>query len=323
MKKILHHLLFFTINVFLYSKYLKNIYRFRKKVGYFPNIAFPSLYHEKMLWRKIFDHNPIFVIFCDKLATKRFVQERCPALKIPETLWLETELALAFQHGLRDDQVIKINTGYNFNFFTNTSNKSDYQSIMEKWFRQSYGVKKIEWAYTQVKKTIFAELFIKTSLSTGLVEINVRCTDGKALLCSVILNNKTRNMLVGYYDVNGKSVDADCKVAKVGKIDEDFVLPDAFFKAIHYAEILSKDIDYARYDFIYDGHDLYAGEITVYPAAGLSHADLNDKNSFDAIINKNWDIKKSWFITTPQSGWHGFYANILKQYRFTEIENAS
>lgn len=323
MEKILHQLLFFTINVFLYCKYLKNIYRFRKKVGYFPNIAFPSLYHEKMLWRKIFDHNPLFVTFCDKLETKRFVQERCPALKIPETLWQETELTHAFQHGLQDDQVIKINTGCNFNFFTDSSNKSDYQSLMEKWFRKSYGVKKIEWAYTQVKKIIFAESFIKTSLNTGLVEINVRCTDGKALLCSVIMNNKSKNMLIAYYDIDGKPVDTDCKLTKVGKIDENFILPDAFFKAIDYAEVLSKGIDYARYDFIYDGENLYAGEITIYPAAGLSRADLTDNNSFDAIINKSWDIKKSWFITTPQSGWHRIYSNILKQYRFTEIENTS
>lgn len=33
----------------------------RPIVGHAPNVALPLRYHEKLLWRKIFDRNPLFV----------------------------------------------------------------------------------------------------------------------------------------------------------------------------------------------------------------------------------------------------------------------
>ena len=68
--------------------YRRQFQIFRKVVGYGPNIAFPSRYHDKMLWRKIFDHNPLFVTFCDKLATKEYVRARAPGIRMPATLWV-------------------------------------------------------------------------------------------------------------------------------------------------------------------------------------------------------------------------------------------
>lgn len=42
-----------------------------------PDIADPKLCSERMLWRKLVDHDPRFVICCDKLATEDYVQRIC------------------------------------------------------------------------------------------------------------------------------------------------------------------------------------------------------------------------------------------------------
>jgi len=312
MKKISQSIFLSFLNLILYFKFFRTVMRFRKKVGYFPNIAKPVLYNEKMLWRKIFDHNPLFEIFCDKLATKGYIQKICPDLKVPTTIWSETDLESAFKHPLQGNQVVKANHGCNFNFFTNTSNISEYKQKLQRWYSATYGLKNLEWAYTKVKKTIFAEELIQCDLPTGLIEINVRCVDGRALLCSIILNNKTKEMKAGYFDINGKPMlSGEDSLSKFGQLDADFAVPQAFFEAVRYAEILSKGVDYARYDFMYNGMDIFAGEITVYPSAGLTRVEKDNKISFDMIVNAGWDIKKSWFLNNPQAGWRKCYSRVL------------
>ncbi len=312
--KIYNSIFLVSLNLSLYIRYFRVVIRFRKKVGYFPNIAVPTLYHEKMFWRKIFDRNPIFKVFCDKLATKDYIKEKCPNLKIPRTVWKETNLAMALQHSIQSHLVIKANHGCNFNYFTNSPNSLNlegYTKLLNKWFSKTYGLKNLEWAYTQVKKTIFAEELIACDLPIGLVEINVRCTDGQVILCSIILNNKSKDMKVGYFDLHGNRIVDDVESSKLGLLDQDFTVPEVFYKAINYAEILSKGVDYARYDFMYNGKDIFAGEITVYPAAGLSRFNKDNKHSFDAIVTNYWDIRKSWFLNNTQSGWRKYYSKLL------------
>ena len=38
-----------------------------------------------------------------------------------------------------------------------------------------------------------------------------------------------------------------------------------------------------------------------------------EKSSMKRIF-ETWDLRKSWFLTTPQSGWRRVYAEILRKY---------
>jgi len=44
--------------------------------------------NEKFLWRKLFDHDPRFVVLSDKLACKEWVTERAPELAVAKVHWL-------------------------------------------------------------------------------------------------------------------------------------------------------------------------------------------------------------------------------------------
>jgi hypothetical protein len=308
-KKFLNQIFLKFINFFLYFRFFKHVLLFRRKVGYFPNIANPNRYQEKILWRKIFDHNPMFVTFCDKLATKIYINKKCPGLKIAPNLWSEHELNLAQRRTPGADQVIKINNGCNTNFFTNESDVAQYAQKISKWYTKDHGKKRLEWAYGQVKKAVFAEKLIKTNMRCGLIEINVRCADGNAILCSIILNNKKTDMAYGYFNTRGERVDKNDNNLRAERLQDLFITPAVFSEIISYAERLSLGIDYARYDFIYNGDSIYAGEITVYPSSGLSPADTE----IDNVISCNWDIRRSWFLTRQQFGWRRAYAFCLKQ----------
>jgi hypothetical protein len=56
---------FFILDLFLSRAWRAQVDIFKEGVGYRPRIALPKRYHEKMLWRRIFDHNPEFTLFSD------------------------------------------------------------------------------------------------------------------------------------------------------------------------------------------------------------------------------------------------------------------
>ncbi|RVD31462.1 hypothetical protein EN742_34120, partial [Mesorhizobium sp. M4A.F.Ca.ET.020.02.1.1] len=73
--------------VFLTARHPLLVTRFVRRLGYLPNPAAPTRYHERMLWRKIIDRNPLFVTLTDKLAAKDYIRRVCPQVQSPRTLW--------------------------------------------------------------------------------------------------------------------------------------------------------------------------------------------------------------------------------------------
>ena len=81
------------------------------KLGYLPNPAAPESYHELVLWRKIFDRNPLFVTLTDKLAAKAHISSACPELALPRTLWSGRDAIDIPLNLLAGDVVVKTNHG--------------------------------------------------------------------------------------------------------------------------------------------------------------------------------------------------------------------
>lgn len=304
-------LFLYAVNTLIYIRYPHHIIRFRRKVGYFPNVAAPGLYHEKMLWRKIFDHNPVFTTFCDKLATKAYVRSILPYAAIPETAWVGTDVGKIPQDLDKSRFVLKGNHGVNINYFFNRQefNPVHLTQITENWLNTTFGVEDHQWGYADAQKLLFLEELIDVSDGDELVEISVRASNRKPILCSAYINNKLDNMKYGYFGIHGERIyKCNRNIPQQYMLSNEFELPACFNQAVEYASLLSKNIDYARYDFICAGEKLYVGEITVYPAAGLTHY---IPHTCDDLINEQWDISTSWFLCTRQQGWKDIYANIL------------
>jgi len=56
-------------------------------IGRLPTSPIRTLFRTDAL-AKIIDHNPQFVLFSDKLATKDFFKRPLPDLPVPRTLWI-------------------------------------------------------------------------------------------------------------------------------------------------------------------------------------------------------------------------------------------
>jgi hypothetical protein len=85
---------------------------------------------------------------------------------------------------------------------------------------------------------------------------------------------------------------------------------EPYRRAVGYARQLSVGVDYARFDFLWNGQDLFGGEITVYPAGGMR--DPANSVTRDVLLG-GWDLLQSHFLKSPQAGWTRRYAEALKQ----------
>jgi hypothetical protein len=75
------------------------------------------------------------------------------------------------------------------------------------------------------------------------------------------------------------------------------------------ARRLCKGFDHMRCDLYLVGDDTFFGEYTVYNQGG--YVLLARDEVLRSAHNHAWDIRWSWFLTTPQRGWFGLYAASL------------
>jgi hypothetical protein len=293
--------------------------KFRKRVGYFPNIARPKKYHEKMYWRKIFDRNPLFIIFGDKQKTKQFFHEKIPELEIIWPVWCGKKLDGAAYKLLDNKHVLKANHGSGRNLFPDKlGNGQKYiEKIAARWMKTAYGKKKLEWAYQNAERYLYIEKIIKND-SGNLMDIYIRAAMGKILQVSVLINNKTDISKFGYFNEHGERLS---KYELPGKyaLPTDFSLPANFNEAISHARKISTDMDYVRVDFMSTGEQLYAGEITVYPNAGLTRAKKDPDSDMNELTNKGWDIRNSYFFRCE----HHWLLEYYKSALLSELSDSS
>ena len=289
------------------------VWYYREYFGRTPNIADPQRYSERMLWRKILDRNPQFVVFSDKLATKDYIKKRCPDLPVPGTLWVGDDASAIPDGLLAGDVYLKANHGCNFNRRVRCG-QPDRVSLREetgKWLTSLYGHHSGEWSYSRVEPQLFVEESIGDQ-EDGLMEIQIRASNGTAIAGSVMGRCKLPDQWWFYLDPQGSPTIGfdDPEGSPIPPIPPGLNIIRPYLQAVKFAERLSVGVDYARFDFMWNGTGLFGGEITVYPSAGLS----DPKNAVStAALLSGWDLSQAHFLKSLHPGWMGIYAGALKR----------
>ena len=307
-------LIFAITNLWLYATHPRLIKYYWRKFGRFPNISNPQRYSERMLWRKLLDHNPQFVLFSDKLATKEYMKRLCPDLALPRTLWVGNSSESIPDELLRGDVFVKANHGCNFNqrIQAGRCNRAELQRQTKKWLRSTFGKKDGQWAYSRVEPKLFVEESIGDA-EDGLLEFNVRASDGQISLGSVIKYCKTPRQWFCYLDAEGETTPGmnTPEGSPLEPMPDDVVAAiEPYRRAVQYARHLSIGVDYARFDFMWNGRELFGGEITVYPSGGLTEP--TNVSAKEKTMN-SWDLNQSHFVKSQHTGWKQIYAEAMKR----------
>jgi len=305
--------IFAAANAVLYAKNMGLVWRYRRKIGRLPNIANPQRYSERMLWRKIVDHNPQFVCFSDKLATKDFLKSRCPDLPVPRTLWIGRDADAIPDELLGGDVFVKANHGCSFNHRIHGGqyDRAALRKKTQRWLNSVYGRKGGEWAYSKVAPKLFVEESVGDA-ETDLIEFNVRACNGKAILSSVMGKCKTPNQWAVYLNTEGAPTLGMTapEGSPIVPLPKGVAVMEPYRRAVQFAQKLSVGVDYARFDFLWNGAELFGGEITVYPATGTVDP---ANSSAKAATMTGWDLMQSHFLKSQHTGWMRIYADALSR----------
>jgi hypothetical protein len=275
--------------------------RYRRQTGRWPDAARPGSITERMLWRKLFDRNPLFVTFADKLATKDWIAARCPDVPSPRTLWRGTDPAAIPDAVLRPGVVVKANHGSGFNLFLRDAvpPRAEVEALARRWLATPFGRSRGEWHYSLVPRQIFVEELVGGA-GRPLFDIAIRAGGGEVGYASVLLFAKTPAECVSAFDAEGRPIHQPNRKGSP-PLPPGTPLPAAFHRAVAAARLLSREVDFARFDFLACGDDLHAGEITLFPGSGMQEL----QEPALSLVLRAWDLRNAWFLRdgAAAGGW--------------------
>jgi hypothetical protein len=289
--------------------------QFIARYGRFPRISCPLDANEKMLWRKLFDHNPKFVLLSDKIQAKSFAKRAAPNIKTAKVLWEGSDISSLPRSILTSRCWLKATHGSGMNLRLG-ADPVDYERLKHttrRWLKHRHHKPHGEWGYRMVDARLFIEEDVSTSGDAGVVDIIVYVFCGKVVLMTVTTGEKTGEDKVALYGAAGERLKATPLDPLTGSIPKslspDFQLPVPPKVLGDLASRIADEFDHLRVDFMWNGEELHFCEATVYPGGG--YRAYSDKSILEDMT-KAWDIKSSWFLTVEHHGWRRWYAEWLK-----------
>lgn len=240
-----------------------------EKLGYVPNLDDPRTYNEKILWMKLYEHNPLIRICCDKYAVKKYVSDLIdPNLVLPVLgAWDDPE-KIDFD-SLPEQYVLKVNWSSGFNIFVRDKAELDIPQTVSKlkeWMqphKNSY-YDAFNWGYKDLEPVVYAEPYIEQF--DGQVYDYKFCFANGELLYFLIAKDRGTNLSKDFFDADfnhlpvqsGGSPNADPLPEK----------PKHYDRMLEIAKKLAEPFLFVRVDFYEVGDEIFLGEMTFYPGGG-------------------------------------------------------
>lgn len=291
------------MNAEIWLRHPKLTLRHLRKRGKLPDLAHPHTLTEKYVWRLIFDRNPLFTVFCDKLATKRWIDAHVPGVRYADVLWTGDSIREAPKPLLRAAAYLKSNnsTNTNLKLSTNTLDEAGLHRLTQKWLEKDLYRLRGEWGYADITPVLFIEKDLATDADAETVEYSVYVFCGEISHVSVMTDHKSRDVRFARFREDGERMEIRRVLRKEYKLlAEDFHSPLAFDVLSRTAKAICEGIDHLRVDFLWNGEDLFLTEIVTYPVAGFVRYDD------EALMNEmsgRWDLHESHFFKLEQTGW--------------------
>ena len=264
--------------------YLKLYYEkvFNKKL----NLSNPKTFNEKLQWLKLYDRNPKYTIMVDKSLVKNYVKEIIGDTYIIPTIGIYDNFKQINFELLPNSFVMKCthdSGGIILCKDKSIFDKKKAYKIIKKGLKHNYFYDGREWPYKNVKPRIIIEKYMMESNNSELNDYKLFCFNGVpkyVLVCS----DRMSNLKETFYDINWNL--APFKRPN-HDIDKSIKKPKNFNKMIELATKLSKNIPFVRVDFYEVNNKIYFGELTFFPASGMSEFSPRD---WDKKLGKMLDI---------------------------------
>jgi len=262
---------------------------FAKSHGYTPNLNNPTTFNEKILYRKIYDRNPLFPILADKYKVRDYIRsvlgkENAEEILIPLLEVSEDPERIDFTK-ITGDYIVKPNHACGAYKIVKSSSQLNLSKLREeckRWLEMPHGMLAYEWAYQPIKRKIIVERLLTDHEGKVPKDYKLFVFHGKCKMITVEhdrFENHTRTV----YDQNWQQIPCTY-VRHQGPVEkEPEVLPDM----IKIAEKIAHNLDFARVDLYILENQLFFGEVTLYPVSGRGRF---NPVKYDEMLGRFWNI---------------------------------
>lgn len=267
--------------------------KFRLMMGEKLDLKNPKTFNQKLQWLKLYNRKPEYTTMVDKYAVKEYVaniigeEYIIPTLgvwnSIDEIDWdvLPSQFVLKTTHGGGGCDVIICKDKANFD-------RVAAKEKLSKSLKSDIYWKFREWPYKNVPKRIIAEKFM-TNNGKDLEDYKIHCFNGEPMFVLVCSNRYGKGgMIDDFYSPKWELMD----VRRPGRPNSDTPIekPKLLEQMLRLSCKLSRDIPFLRTDFYIIDNKIYFGELTFFPASGMSKF---EPKKFDKTFGEYLSLPKS------------------------------
>lgn len=256
--------------------YLSLIYR--SKMGHWIDWKNPKSFTEKLQWLKVYDYKPEYTKMVDKLAAKDYVASRIGEEYIIPTLGVWDRVEDIDWDFLPEQFVLKTTHGGGGCGVAVCSDKTHFDKSkaikkLQISMHSNAGKTYREKPYLNVPRKIIAEKYIvehnvrESDESLDLRDYKFFCFNGKVKFFKIDFGRFVDHH-ANYYSPEGKLLPFGEKGFEPDPSHIE-VMPNNLSRMIDIAQKLSNGFKFLRVDLYNVNENIYFGELTFYPAAGI------------------------------------------------------
>lgn len=253
------------------------------------DLSNPKTFNEKLQWLKLYDRKPEYQQMVDKAESKNYVSKIIGEKHIIPTLGIWDNFDEIDFNSLPDKFVLKTTHDSGGVVICRDKASFDIENAklkLSKSLKNNFYWQFREWPYKNVKPRILAEELIELPDNADLMDFKLHCFNGKVQFIKVDFGRFTEHH-ANYYD-------PDWNLLPFGLESypplPEFIIPKPQYlsEMKEFAEKLSRNHSFLRVDLYTTDNNIYFGELTFFPGAGL--------NKF---TSKEWEEKVGDMIKLP------------------------
>ena len=278
--------------------------QFRNALGYELNLENPKTFNEKLQWLKLYYHDPLITKCADKYLVREYIKETIGEEYLIPLIGVWDRVEDIDFDKLPNQFVLKVNWGSGQNIIVKDKSQLDIEEAKNKlryWMQptSNHYYYSYEWPYKNIVPKIICEKYI-TNNTENLTVYKIFCFDSNPYLFQVIINDKTANERINYYDLDWNRL---ALKQNYDNFDFDIQKPKYLNLMLKFSRILSENFPYfIRIDFYETNDRIYFSEYTFYSDAGYAKftPDYWDKKLGD-LINLPKEKKLEYDVLDKES----------------------
>ena len=263
--------------------------------GRFIDFDHPRTLTEKINWRKLYQRDPRFRRYSDKLLSKVLVAERVGAQHVIPVLWSgESADDIPFDT-LVPPYVIKTNHSCNTNLFVRDRAELDPDRVRATFrdhLAKPYASLLREWGYIDIPRRVFAERMLLTREGKPPEDFKCFVYHGRVRFIQYD-RDRFEHHTRAYFDREWRRLPAKVLYPQV---DTDVDRPERLAEMLAVAEAIGSEFDFVRVDLYHTEQGVFFGEATFYPGGGF---DAFEPAAWDAEFGRHWMPARADDARTP------------------------